>query len=117
MNDIFKQGLSRRNFMRTLGAASVAATSLPTLAFAQNQQVDPQQAGGRRRGAMGDGNGGDFGERVVDPLAVVISSNENPLGPSVAAREAIAKVGGEGGRYNRQYQAEVVKTFSEQMGL
>jgi histidinol-phosphate aminotransferase len=70
---------------------------------------------GRRGG--GDGNGGDFGERVIDPLAVMISSNENPLGPSADARAAIAKVGNEGGRYNRQYQQETVTVFSEQFGL
>ena len=112
MNNDFKSGLSRRNFMRTLGAASVAATSLP--AFAAFQQA----SGGQRRGGMGgDSNGGDFGERVTDPLAVQISSNENPLGPSGPAREAIAKVGAEGGRYNRQYQAETITTFSDQFGL
>ena len=58
-----------------------------------------------------------MGERVVDPLAVVISSNENPLGPSIAAREAITKVGALGGRYNQQYKSETVKVFSDQMGL
>ena len=111
MNNDFRNMLSRRSFMRTIGAASVAAGSLPAFAaFAQD--AAPQ---GRRGGGMG--NGGDFGERVVDPLAVVISSNENPLGPSADARAAIAKVGGEGGRYNRQYQAETITTFTEMYGL
>jgi histidinol-phosphate aminotransferase len=111
MNNDFRNMLSRRSFMRTIGAASVAAGSLPAFAaFAQD--AAPQ---GRRGGGMG--NGGDFGERVVDPLAVVISSNENPLGPSADARAAIAKVGGEGGRYNRQYQAETISTFTEMYGL
>lgn len=110
MNNDFRNMLSRRSFMRTLGAASVAASSLPAFAF---QQADAAQ--GRRGGGMG--NGGDFGERVVDPLAVVISSNENPLGPSADARAAIAKVGGEGGRYNRQYQAETISTFTELYAL
>jgi histidinol-phosphate aminotransferase len=116
----FKNGLSRRNFMRTLGAASVAATTFPAFAAIQQAAAVAPPAPGqqeRRRGAGGDGNGGDFGERVIDPLAVVISSNENPLGPSPAAREAIAKVGAEGGRYHREYQQEVVKTFSDQMSL
>jgi histidinol-phosphate aminotransferase len=107
--------------MRTLGAAGVAATAFPAFASIQQQVAAavapaPGQQPQRRRGMGGD-NGGDFGERVVDPLAVMISSNENPLGPSPLAREAIAKVGGEGGRYNRQYQQEVVKTFSEQFAL
>jgi histidinol-phosphate aminotransferase len=52
-----------------------------------------------------------------DPLMVKISSNENPLGPSDAARVAIAKVGAEGGRYNQQYKSEVVTVFSQQFGL
>jgi histidinol-phosphate aminotransferase len=112
MNDILKTGLSRRSFMRNLSAASVAATSLPALAAMQ--QAPGQQQ--RRRG-MGAGGDGDMGERVVDPLAVVISSNENPLGPSGPAREAIAKVGALGGRYNQQYKSETVKTFSDIMGL
>ena len=32
MSTEFKAGLSRRSFMRTLGAASIAATSLPAFA-------------------------------------------------------------------------------------
>jgi histidinol-phosphate aminotransferase len=119
-HDFRSELLSRRNFMRTLGAAGVAATAFPAFASIQQQVAAavppaPGQQPQRRRG--GDGGGGDFGERVTDPLAVMISSNENPLGPSPLAREAIAKVGGEGGRYNRQYQQEVVKVFSEQFAL
>jgi histidinol-phosphate aminotransferase len=98
--------------MRTIGAASVAASSFPALVAAQQAAQAPGQQ--RRRGGGGDG---DMGERVVDPLAVVISSNENPLGPSAAAREAITKVGALGGRYNQQYKSETVKVFSDQMGL
>jgi len=113
MNNECNSGLSRRSFMRTLGAASVAATSLP--AFAALQQAP---AAGARRGAQGQGGGGgDFGDMTNDPLMVKISSNENPLGPSDAARVAIAKVGPEGGRYNQQYKSEVVTVFSQQFGL
>jgi histidinol-phosphate aminotransferase len=121
MNFDPKNPLSRRHFMRTLGAASVAATALPAFASLDQQATQqnaapcpaPTQARGRRPG----GGDGDMGERVVDPLAVVISSNENPLGPSIPAREAIAKVGALGGRYNQQYKSETVKTFSDIMGL
>ena len=116
MSNDFRSELSRRLFMRNLGVASVAAASLPLYAQQAQNAAAPQQQG-RRRNGMGGDNGGDFGERVVDPLAVMISSNENPLGPSAAAREAIAKVGGEGGRYNRQYQQEVITTFSQQFSL
>jgi len=108
MNNELKSGLSRRSFMRTLGAASVAASSFP--AFAALQQAPATRAQG-----MG-GGGGDFGGSN-DPDMVKISSNENPLGPSAAAREAIARVGAEGGRYNQQYKSEVVTVFSQQFGL
>jgi histidinol-phosphate aminotransferase len=114
MNNECNSGLSRRSFMRTLGAASVAATSFP--AFAALQQA-PAAAG--RRAGMGGGagaGGGDFGGST-DPDVVHISSNENPLGPSDLARWAIASVGAEGGRYNRQYQQEPVTVLSGQFGL
>ena len=73
-NDV-KSGLSRRSFMRTLGAASVAATSLPS--FAALQQAPAAAA---RSTA-------DFGA-APDPDVVKISGNENPLGPSDLARWA-----------------------------
>jgi histidinol-phosphate aminotransferase len=113
MNNECNSGLSRRSFMRTLGAASVAATSLP--AFAAMQQA-PAAAPGGRRGAGAGAAGGDFGGST-DPDVVKISSNENPLGPSDLARWAIASVGAEGGRYNQQYKSEVVTVFSQQFGL
>lgn len=106
MNDFLKSGLSRRSFMRTLGAASVAATSLP--AFAAMQTAAPRQRGGAD---------GDMGERVVDPLAVVISSNENPLGMAPVALEAISKLGTGGGRYHQEMKSETVNEFSKQFGL
>ncbi|MDP9038113.1 MAG: aminotransferase class I/II-fold pyridoxal phosphate-dependent enzyme [Acidobacteriota bacterium] len=110
MNNDFTSGLSRRSFMRTLGAASVAATSFPALAALQ------QAPAAKARMAQGMGGGGDFGGST-DPDVVKISSNENPLGPSAAAREALARVGAEGGRYNQQYKSEVVSTFSQQHGI
>jgi histidinol-phosphate aminotransferase len=101
MSNEFKSGLSRRSFMRTLGAASVAATSLP--AFAALQQAPAAAAAGgrgqgRRAGAGAGAAGGDFGGSS-DPDMVKISSNENPLGPSDLARWAIASTGPLGGRY------------------
>src|ERR1700734_831309 len=76
MNSEFPNGVSRRNFMRILGAASAAATSFPAFAVAQQQ----------RRGQGGGGD--DMGERMARPAdAVIISSNENPLGMSNSALE------------------------------
>jgi histidinol-phosphate aminotransferase len=99
--------------MRTLGAASVAASSLP--AFAALQQATPAAPGMRR--ARPAGADGDMGERIVDPLAVVISSNENPLGMAPVALEAISKLGTGGGRYHQELKNETVTEFSKQFGL
>jgi histidinol-phosphate aminotransferase len=92
--------------MRILGAASAAATSFPAFAVAQQQ----------RRGQGGGGD--DMGERMARPAdAVIISSNENPLGMSTSAMEAISKLGTGGGRYHQEIKSETVKTFSQQFGL
>lgn len=57
-------------------------------------------------------------ERKAYPTgAVRINSNENPLGPSTAAREAIAAVLPQGGRYEFHLTEELVKTFATQQGL
>ena len=102
MKNEFKSGLSRRSFMRTVGAASLAATSLPAFALQQapaaGAPATPGAMGGGRRGGgrgMGGGGGmggGDYGGST-DPDMVKISSNENPLGPSDGARWAIASTG------------------------
>ena len=106
MNSEFPNGVSRRNFMRILGAASAAATSFPAFAVAQQQ----------RRGQGGGGD--DMGERMARPAdAVIISSNENPLGMSTSAMEAISKLGTGGGRYHQEIKSETVKVFSQQFNL
>jgi histidinol-phosphate aminotransferase len=104
-NDV-KSGLSRRSFMRTLGAASVAATSLPS--FAALQQAPAAAA---RSTA-------DFGA-APDPDVVKISGNENPLGPSDLARWAIASTGPLGGRYGAGIGLgnQPAQILSEQFGL
>jgi histidinol-phosphate aminotransferase len=55
--------------------------------------------------------------RYNDPNAVIISSNENPLGPSAQALAAIATASTRGGRYHHETKAAVIETFSEQFGL
>jgi histidinol-phosphate aminotransferase len=70
-------GVSRRNFLRTLGAASAAAAALPAAA-AFSQQAAPQAAVGqaRRRDF-----GSDMGEtRVMNPNTVIISSKTSDGG-------------------------------------
>ena len=48
---------------------------------------------------------------------IFIDSNENPLGPSTAAREAVAGITPEGGRYRDDLSEELIKLFAEQQGL
>jgi histidinol-phosphate aminotransferase len=107
MNFDFSTGVSRRNFMRILGAASATAASFP--AFAVAQQQDRRSQGG---------GGDDMGERMARPAdAVIISSNENPLGMSTSALEAISKLGNGGGRYHQEIKAETVKVFNQCFNL
>ncbi len=55
---------------------------------------------------------------VLPPDAVIINANENPLGPSKAALEAITRIAPLGGRYDRTgIQATFVNTYAEQHGL
>jgi histidinol-phosphate aminotransferase len=49
--------------------------------------------------------------------AVVIDANENPLGPSTAARDALAAVASQGGRYSQWLTDDFVKTFATQQGI
>jgi histidinol-phosphate aminotransferase len=109
MRNELKVGLSRRSFMRTLGAASVAATSFP--AFAAVQGIKAPQIGGGPTTF-------DMGPRVDNPSEmVVISGNENPLGPSAAALAAICDTAKLGGRYHGDVTYEAVATIGEVYGL
>ena len=55
---------------------------------------------------------------VLPPDAVIINANENPLGPSKAACEAIAQIAPLGGRYDRfGAQDQFVATYAAQHGL
>ena len=49
--------------------------------------------------------------------AVMIDSNENPLGPSQSAREAISAIIPLGGRYLDHLTDDLIHTFAEQEGL
>jgi histidinol-phosphate aminotransferase len=111
--DKLTSSVSRRNFVRLLGAGAAAAATLPTLsqnAFAQ------QVADARRRGDPGNPDMG--GMRHLSPDTIIISSNENPLGPAQSALTAIVEAGPTGGRYDKfGVAAGVVTTMSEQFGL
>jgi histidinol-phosphate aminotransferase len=52
------------------------------------------------------------------PGAVLLNANENPLGPSEAARKAIADMASAGARYDRYGETRaLIKTFADQHGL
>jgi histidinol-phosphate aminotransferase len=102
--------VSRRNFVRLLGAGLTTTTTLR--GFAQQSAVSTDA---RRRSA----SGADMGEmRQISPDTIVISSNENPLGPSEAALNEMASAGPLGGRYDKTGVArKTVEAISEQFGL
>src|SRR5580700_10696535 len=83
---------SRRSFLQLSAAA--AATQMIT---------EPMLAAAARRPASKDG--------------VMIDSNENPLGPSQAAREAISAIIPQGGRYLDHLTEDLVNTFAQLEGL
>ena len=49
--------------------------------------------------------------KPIPPGAVVIDQNENPLGPCQAAREAMAAILPQGGRYSYELTEQMVRTF------
>jgi histidinol-phosphate aminotransferase len=102
------QGVSRRSFMRILGAASAAATSLPALAVMQQAGTQAAAKPVRPGGMRG---------MQLSPDTVVISSNENPLGPAQSALTAIGNTATQGGRYHFDEYLKTITVFNEQFGL
>jgi histidinol-phosphate aminotransferase len=89
---------SRRSFLQlSAAAATIAGFRMVT---------EPMLAQAARRHAAVSRKDGIF-----------IDSNENPLGPSAAAREAVAGITPEGGRYRDDLSDELIKLFAEQQGL
>lgn len=91
---------SRRSFLRLTATAATATIAGFRLVS------EPMLARAARRHAAGD-----------QKDAVFIDSNENPLGPSAAAREAIAAITPDGGRYRDDLSDDLIKIFAEQEGL
>ena len=107
MNSESTQGVSRRSFMRILGAASAAATSFP--AFAAIEQAGTQAAQpAKPRLAR---------SMQFSPDTVVISANENPLGPAQSALTAICNTASLGGRYHFDEYGKTISVFNDQFGL
>src|SRR5580765_4808 len=88
---------SRRSFLHLSAAASTAA--------AFRFMTEPMLAAAARR------------RPVPAPGAVVIDSNENPLGPCQSALDAMSKVIPTGGRYSDNLTDELVSTFAKIEGL
>src|ERR1700674_5616439 len=87
---------SRRSFLHLSAAASAAA--------AFQLMTEPMLAAAARR-------------RPHAKDAVLIDSNENPLGPCQAARDAIATIIPQGGRYADNLTDELTSTFAQLEGL
>jgi histidinol-phosphate aminotransferase len=107
MNSNMTQGVSRRSFMRLLGAASAATTSLPAFAAMQQAAAAPAQPVKRRMRGM----------QQLSPDTVIISANENPLGPAQSALTAICSTAAQGGRYHEDEYVKTIAVFNEQHGL
>jgi histidinol-phosphate aminotransferase len=105
--DTFLQrGFTRRDVGR-IARLLTAGAALPFY----NEYAMAQDA--ERRTLRGAG-----ARRAMDPDAVRISSNENPLGPCKEGLEAIAKVAPYGGRYSPfGEQADFVTTVAEIEGV
>jgi histidinol-phosphate aminotransferase len=99
MSNRFRFGVSRRSFLQ---ASSIAA-SAAGLRFVTEPML--AQAANRTRPTAPDKN------------SVMINSNENPLGPSAKAREAVVAIAPQGGRYLDHLTEELQKTFCDQQGL
>jgi histidinol-phosphate aminotransferase len=103
-----RRPIRRRVFLG--GAALAAAAPILTEAhFAWAAAVDAPPKGMALHGQ---------GREAPPPGAVLINANENPLGPSKAACEAIARIAPMGGRYDLLGETRALAaTFAEQNGL
>src|ERR1700740_1705095 len=94
-------GPSRRAFFQIGGAASAAlASGIPSESFF---------ALSARAASLPHG--------PFPKDAVIIDANENPLGPCSVAREAIAEITSDSGRYSFWLTEDLTKSFAPQEGL
>ena len=84
---------SRRSFLQS---ATLAALAMPIL-------TEPMLAGAR--------------EKAYPQGAVIIDQNENPLGPCQAARDAIAAITPQGGRYSTYLTDDLTAAFARSHGI
>jgi histidinol-phosphate aminotransferase len=96
LNENRRSPFSRRSFLQVSAAASAAA--------ALHAVTEPMLAAAART-------------RPVCTDGVMIDSNENPLGPSQSARDAISAITPQGGRYLDHLTDDLVHTFAQLEGL
>jgi hypothetical protein len=110
LDSLAKRGFSRRQIGR-IGALISAGAALPFYnEFAMAQDAAQQQRPGR-------GAGGGM-RRAMDPDAVVINQNENPMGPCKEGLDAIAAVAPHGWRYNPGSESSDFRNAAaEQLGV
>lgn len=104
-----KPALGRRSFLRGAAFAAVAAPILTEAQLAVAAQTAATPSGMALHGQS---------PNAPPPGAVLINANENPLGPSQAACDAIARVAPLGGRYDLNGETDLlIRTFASQNGL
>ena len=94
-NEFGKLSTSRRSFLSLTAAASAA--------LALRIVTEPMLAHAAHPNAPANG--------------IKIDANENPLGPGPSAREALAAIIPQGGRYSDWLRDDLVKTLAEMDGL
>jgi histidinol-phosphate aminotransferase len=104
-----QSGLSRRSFLRGVGAASIAVASVPGFAGIQGSGAARASRG------VADDDMSSFGP--TDDSLVTISMNENPLGPAQSALDAITKTAGVGNRYHSDVIQTTVSTAIDLFGM
>jgi len=103
-NEMTSSIFSRRNFMKAVGAGSFLAV-MTEHDYAWSQTAI-------------DGSGEDLSIPSLPSNAVLLNANESPLGPSRAARNAIAEIAAKGGRYDVDGEAaQLAQLFAKQNGL
>ena len=101
--------LGRRSFLRSAALLATAAPIVTEASLAHAAQTAAPPSGMALHGQS---------PNAPPSGAVLINANENPLGPSKAACDAIVRVAPLGGRYDLNGETDMlVQTFAAQTGL
>src|SRR4051794_1680594 len=100
--ELLARGYSRRNIARIALGAAAALPFFHEFAFAQDDGDAPARGRGNRGGRV-----------AMDPDAIRISSNENPMGPSKEGLEAISRVAPLAWRYGPQGENNDLQSLLE----